>query len=158
MNNRLPGNSPPKIAPRAAKRKTNSGKYTLKNPSKYLGNKSEITWRSSWELRMMHFLDLNPNVINWASEEIKIHYHHPIKNKIATYIPDFFVTYKDKTGAQLSEIIEIKPRKETLLNKKPSMYDKVAITINEAKWAAARAYCSRAGLKFRVLTEDHIFK
>ena len=35
------------------------GKYSLKNPDKYVGNKNP-TYRSSWEFHFMKFCDENP--------------------------------------------------------------------------------------------------
>ena len=50
-----------------------SGKYTVKNPAKYAGNKTPM-YRSSWEWAFMQFCDNHPGVIQWASEAIKIPY------------------------------------------------------------------------------------
>jgi len=33
----------------------------------------------------------------------------------------------------------------------------MTVAINHAKWAAARAWCQRAKIEFRVLTEDSLF-
>ena len=35
--------------------------------------------------------------------------------------------------------------------------DKVSLVVNEAKWQAARAWCKKQGLGFRVITEREIF-
>jgi hypothetical protein len=45
------------------------GYYTPKNPAKYVGDKSTIYYRSSWEKKFMVWADSNPNVIHWNSEE-----------------------------------------------------------------------------------------
>ena len=42
------------------------GKYTLKNPTKYIGTKVP-TYRSSWEFAFMKFCDEHNSVQNWAS-------------------------------------------------------------------------------------------
>ena len=49
------------------------GKYSLKNPEKYIGTKTP-TYRSSWEFTFMKFCDEHPSVAKWASEAIKIPY------------------------------------------------------------------------------------
>lgn len=134
------------------------GLYTPKHPEKYLGDPTKIRYLSSWELKFMYFCDSNPYILNWASEEIRIKYFHPLKQKVCDYIPDFFVKYKNSAGEMISEIIEIKPKKEVSRTKKSTMYDKVSIAVNEQKWAAAKSFCDRAGITFKILTEDNLFR
>lgn len=139
------------------------GQFLPKHPEKYIGNTSEIYFRSSWELRFFQFCDNNLNVLRWASEEIKIPYLKPTdtgknKGKIRHYYPDVYIEYKNSSGEIVKELIEIKPLKETVLTKKSTVYDKVAIAINEAKWNAAHSFCEKNGLKFRILTEKSLFR
>ena len=134
------------------------GLYTPRNPEKYLGDPRKIRFLSSWELSFMNFCDTNPNVIAWGSEEFRVKYFNPIKNKVCDYIPDFIVKYKDAQGNVITEVIEIKPLKETALKPKMSAYDKVALVVNHAKWTAAKAMCDAAGIRFRVLTEQEMFR
>jgi hypothetical protein len=133
------------------------GYYTPLHPEKYLGDPRKIRYLSSWELNFQRFCDNNPNVLAWASEEIRIKYYHPFKRKVCEYIPDFLIKYKDDNGNILTELIEIKPKKETRLTKKSTTYDKVNIAINQQKWTAAISFCNQAGIKFKVLTEDNLF-
>lgn len=133
-----------------------SGIFTPTNPQKYVGKKS-IRWRSSWERVFMVFCDNNPSIINWASESIMIPYINPVTGKNTIYIPDFFIYYIDRTGKHVGEIIEIKPKKETLIEKAKSQRDKIMVAINLSKWSAANKFCKIHGLFFRVLNEDHIF-
>ena len=51
-----------------------------------------------------------------------------------------------------------KPEKETVLKKKSSVYDRVAIAINESKWDAAKAFCNKHGFIFEVMTERQLFQ
>lgn len=132
------------------------GQFIPKNPQKVLG-KANITFRSGWELRVMTMLDNHPNVINWASESISIPYVNPLTGKRTVYIPDFLVVYKDKTGQQRAELVEVKPKKEALAENAKSKKDKAALIVNTAKWAACQAYCKKNGLTFRILTEDSIW-
>jgi hypothetical protein len=133
------------------------GLYTPVNLEKYLGDPAKIRFLSRWELRFMVFCDTNRDVIAWGSEEIKLAYAHPIKNRVAMYIPDFVIKFKDKDDRIRTEIVEIKPMKETVLTERSSNYDKISIAVNHAKWAAAEAFCAQNGMKFRVLTEQSIF-
>jgi hypothetical protein len=133
------------------------GIFTPKNPNKYVG-KHKPKYRSSWELTFMMFCDTNKNVISWASEAINIPYKNPLTGKQTIYIPDFFVLYEDKYGQKKAEIVEIKPKKQSLIESKvASAKERAIVALNHAKWQAAMAYCKRVGLTFRVITEDDIF-
>lgn len=135
--------------------------YVPKHPEKYRGDPAKIVFRSSWEYRFCVFLDNNPNVIEWASEEIAIPYLKPTDStpgKIRNYYPDFFMRYKNKNGDLVTELIEIKPATQTKLRKNATSNEKVTYAVNIAKWKAAEAYCDKLGIKFRVLTEEQLFK
>ena len=41
------------------KRRSYKGKYTLENPDKYVGDKSNIIWRSTWERTAFKWCDRN---------------------------------------------------------------------------------------------------
>lgn len=134
------------------------GLFTPKHPEKYLGDPRKIRFLSSWELRFMHFCDTNPNIMKWGSEEFRVKYYHPIKQKVCEYIPDFIIKYQNTRGEVITEVIEIKPAKQSgLARGNLSTYDKVQLVINNAKWTAAKAMCDNAGIKFRVLTDLDMF-
>lgn len=132
------------------------GIFKPKNPKKYTGAKLP-TYRSSWELQFFIWMDEHQSVVNWASEAIKIPYINPLTNKAANYIPDILIHYVDKNGFKHIELVEIKPLKESLLEKAKSKKDKMAYLQNQAKWKAASAYCKHHGITFRVLTEKDLF-
>ena len=132
------------------------GIFIPKNPQKIIG-KAKITYRSGWEFTVMSLLDSHPNVINWSSESISIPYVNPLTGKKTVYIPDFLVVYSDKHGKQRAELIEVKPKKEAILENAKSKKDMVALVLNTAKWAAGLEFCKKNGLTFRVLTEDQIY-
>lgn len=132
------------------------GTYEPKNPHKYVG-KHKPRYRSGWELRVMMFLDENKHIINWASESIQIPYKNPLTGKQTVYIPDFFVLYEDKDRLVKAEIIEVKPKSQTSLQEARTREDQAHAIVNQAKFMAANAYCKRAGLTFRVISEDSIF-
>ena len=134
------------------------GIYEVKNPQKYVGL-GKPRYRSGWELTFMMFCDNNKNVQQWASESIRIPYRHPLTGKQTIYVPDFLVVYVDKNGKQLAEMVEIKPRKQTLIeSNRASQQQRMVVAVNHAKWAAANAYCRRMGISFRVITEDDLFR
>jgi hypothetical protein len=134
-----------------------SGKYTIQNPEKYVGNRTP-TYRSSWEVTFMRFCDTHPSVVKWASEAISIPYKCPIRNKNTVYIPDFFIQYVDKTGKMFVELIEVKPRNQTVMEKVgKNKHNQVEYVRNVAKWRAAQAWCSAQGIKFRVINEQDLF-
>ena len=55
-----------------------------------------------------------------------------------------------------AEFIEIKPAGQILGNAR-SAGQKAQAVVNEAKWQAAKAFCDRQGVGFRVLTEHELF-
>ena len=139
------------------RKKYAQGIYTIKNPHKYVG-KGKPKYRSGWELTFMIFCDTNDKIIKWASESIVIPYMHPFKDKRTNYIPDFFIVYQDKYGRTNAELIEIKPKAESIITEKVrNARQQAVIAINHAKWHSAKAFCKAQGIKFRVVTEDDLF-
>ena len=136
--------------------KYSQGQFLPKNTHKIIGN-ATIWYRSSWELAMMTFLDTHPSVIQWASESVKIPYTNPLTGRRSQYVPDFLVLYQDKSGRQRAELVEVKPKKEAMLENAKSKRDKAFLMINQAKWQAAMAWCAKNGVTFRLITEDHLF-
>ena len=133
------------------------GKYNLKNPDKYIGNRTP-TYRSSWEFAFMKMCDEHAYIQAWASEAVKIPYRNPLTGKHTIYVPDFFIAYADKNSKQKVELIEIKPANQTHQNKLgPSMHNKAAWVVNQAKWEAAFAWCKQKGITFRILNETDIY-
>jgi hypothetical protein len=133
------------------------GPYTVKNTAKYVG-KGVPRYRSGWELSFMRFLDNNDNVMQWASESIQIPYRNPVTGKQSIYIPDFLVTYRTRNNKLIAEVIEIKPRKQSVIEGKMSNKDRMVVAVNYAKWDQATKWCARNGLKFRVATEYDLFQ
>lgn len=133
------------------------GKFkNFTNPQKYVGEIDKVTYRSLWERNVMMWLDENPNVIEWASEEVAFPYEHPIYNRRARYFPDFYIKMKDGT----TRIVEVKPKKETVKpdqgRKKTQKYISEVATwvVNNEKWIAARYYCAKNNMTFEIWTED----
>lgn len=132
------------------------GIYTVRNADKYVG-KREPRYRSGWEMTFMMFLDSNDNIVNWASESISIPYRNPITGKQSMYVPDFFVTYRDRNNTTRAELIEIKPKKQSLIESRMTDRDRAVVAVNYAKWDAATKWARRNGLIFRVINEDQIY-
>ena len=133
------------------------GKYSLKNPDKFVGNKNP-TYRSSWEFHFMKFCDENPAIASWASEAIKIPFRSPLTGKPTVYVPDFFIQYKDKKGRARVELIEIKPSSQAMReNIGKNKQNQASYVLNMAKWEAASKYCKSKGIRFRVITEMELF-
>ncbi len=139
-----------------------SGKFSPKNTNKYLGDPTNIWYRSLWERRVMVYLDENSTVVEWSNEEIVIPYLSPVDNKLHRYFPDFFVRLRNKQGLIESTIIEVKPASQARPPKMQKRATRRYITevmtwgVNEAKWKAADAYCKDRGWKFVVVTEKDL--
>lgn len=133
------------------------GAFNIKNPEKYVGNGTP-RYRSGWEFTVMTFCDNNPAVQQWASESIKIPYRDPLSGKHTVYVPDFLVVYVDAQQKKHAELWEIKPAKQTILEKVgKNAYDQAQFVKNQAKWAAANSWSQQHGLKFRVINEGDIY-
>ena len=138
------------------------GRYKPKNSYKYLGNPTNIIYRSMWECKLMMYLDQHPDVLAWASEEVVIPYKSPIDGKRHRYFPDFYV--KRRVNSRIREsLIEVKPSEQTVPPKKKNKvtrkYLKEVRTwgVNEAKWKAATSYCKDRGWDFKIMTEKELY-
>ena len=137
------------------------GIFNPKNPKKYNGKANNIVYRSSWEFRVMKWLDDNPKVIWWASEELPIPYKSPIDQKVHRYFPDFIVRIKRKDGQETTMILEIKPESQTkqpVRRRKTARFIQESTTyaVNQEKWRAADLFCKEHGWQFKVLTEKDL--
>jgi hypothetical protein len=132
------------------------GAYTVKNTAKYVG-RGTPRYRSGWELTFMMFLDSNENVLQWASESISIPYRNPLTGKSSMYVPDFLITYRNKNNQLIAELVEIKPKKQSVIESKMSAREGAVVAVNYAKWDAATKWARRNGLSFRVITENDMF-
>jgi hypothetical protein len=134
-----------------------SGKYQIQNPEKYVGNK-QPTYRSSWEYTFMKTCDTHPAIVKWASEAISIPYRCPVTGRQTVYVPDFFIQYVDKNGAMHVELIEVKPRNQTMREHVGrNKNNQIEYARNLSKWQAAHAWCRKQGIKFRVINEQDLF-
>ena len=139
------------------------GKYIPINPKKYVGNSSQIIYRSLWERKLMVYCDRNDNIIEWGSEEVIVPYRSPWDGKMHRYFPDFYMKVKQTNGTYKKFIIEVKPKAQckeptkTPKRKTRKWYKEVQTWgINQAKWKSATDYCENRGMEFTILTEDHL--
>ena len=105
----------------------------------------------------MNFCDNNEHILQWASESIQIPYRNPITGRQTIYIPDFFITYRGRDNTVRAELIEIKPKKQSVVESKASARDRATVAVNYAKLDAATKWARRNGVVFRVITEDMMF-
>ena len=137
------------------------GWFRPKNPKKYNGDPTNIVYRSSWEHRVMKYLDDSPNIIWWASEELPIKYVSPVDNKVHRYFPDFIAKIKKRDGSIKTVVMEIKPEKQTKLPKQTRktrrfIQETATYAVNQEKWRAADLFCKEHGWEFMVLTEKDL--
>ena len=137
------------------------GWFKPRNPQKYKGDSNGIVYRSSWELRVMKYLDDNPAVIWWASEELPIRYISPIDNKVHRYFPDFIVRTKRKDGQETTMVLEVKPYRQTQMpvqKRKTQRFinEMATYAVNQEKWKAADLFCKEHGWQFKLITEKEL--
>jgi hypothetical protein len=139
-----------------------SGLFKPKHPEKYVGDPTNIVYRSSWEVKVMSWLDNNDSIITWASEELFIPYISPVDNRWHRYFPDFLVKYRTKDNKLSTMMLEVKPKKQTAQPEPQKRKTKQFINevktwgVNQAKWKAASEYCLDRGWEFKLITEDHL--
>ena len=132
------------------------GRYKIKNPDKYLGNPTNVIFRSLWERNTFRWCENNPKVRAWSSEEIVVPYKCKVDNKLHRYFVDLYVEMNN--GQTI--LVEIKPKKETLPPKQPKRKTKkclnevITFSKNQDKWEAADQYARHKGWKFQVWTEE----
>jgi len=100
-------------------------------------NQKDIIFRSSWEHLVFESLEIDPDVIEYFSEDLRIPYYME-GNK--NYIPDLLIKYRNNKIL----LVEIKPKCQILDEK------------NVLKFEAAKEYCKKNNYVFEVWTEDKI--
>lgn len=134
------------------------GRFIPLNPKKYMGDATNIIYRSSWELKFLKKLDSSSNVLGYVSEEVVIPYLSPVDLKMHRYFVDILVVSKSKVVT----LIEIKPWAQTQPPKTGSRKKSTVINetmtyaVNCAKWEAAEAYCKKKGWIFKIVTEKDL--
>lgn len=141
------------------KGKYHQGLFKPVYPQKYIGDVNNIIYRSSWELKLLMWCDLNPSVIKYNSEGIKIPYWSEVDQKQRTYWIDFIIQYKTRDGIIKTSLVEVKPEKQcsppSKRGKRQDRYLQECYTweVNKAKWAAAKEYAAKNGMDFMIMNE-----
>lgn len=138
--------------------KTYKGRYRVRDRSKYKGDPDNVVYRSMWERQAFRWVERNPDIVAWNSEEVVIPYVCKTDNKQHRYFMDLW--FRTKQGTEY--LIEIKPKKETVKPKKPKRRTKRYLTEattyikNQSKWEAATRYAQHYGMRFEVWHEDRL--
>jgi len=144
------------------------GRVQLRNPQKYMGI-GNPTYRSSWEEKVVHYLDLNQRVIRWGGENIIIPYHFALDKSpgnVHRYYTDFYCEVLDKENNIKKFILEVKPKSSLSAPVKPKnptkkamknyLYQLSTYIKNKNKWDATEAYCKAHNITFKKITEQDI--
>ena len=163
----------------------NQGNYIPKYKDKVikLNTQGGVYYRSSWEKKIMTWLDNNKTITKWGAECMRIPYqmthfdNGDIRVKNHTYYPDFYYEIDQGNGMTKKVVAEVKPMKEykMVLNlqekklqvpdSKSSMkkmknfeYDLKMAQKNSEKWKTMISYCEKKGWDFIIITEEHLKK
>lgn len=164
--------------------KYDQGNYIPKNKEKVLklNEKGGVYYRSSWEKKIMTWLDLNKNIVKWGAECMRIPYQittmveGDLKLKSHSYFPDFYYELKRDNGEIKSVVVEVKPQKEyedALLFEKGQFEVQENLNLkklknleyrfktaqkNSEKWKTMIKWCDKKGYEFIIITEQHLKK
>ena len=110
----------------------------------------------------MKYFDINPSILQWASEEVVIPYYDSMTKKVRRYFPDFLIKVKTSEGIN-THLIEVKPSKDLRppvggKGKKKStvLYEMKTYQMNRDKFASARKWCDDRNIIFDIWTEKHL--
>jgi hypothetical protein len=164
--------------------KYHQGNYIPKNKDKVikLNNFGGLFYRSSWEKKIMVWLDMNEKILRWSAEGIKIPYQiSKVNNGLVslethTYYPDFYYEMENQDGELRKIVVEVKPKSEyndVLLFESGKFDVSNATTIkklknieyrfkmaqkNSEKWKTMIRWCEKKGYEFIIITEDSLKK
>ena len=133
-----------------------SGRYSVKNPSKYEGDPTKVMYRSLWERHAFKHCDDSSNIVKWSSEEVVIPYLYEVDRKYHRYFMDLKIVYKNGTTV----LVEIKPDGQTRPPKgarrtKRYLTESLTYVKNMNKWRAAEEYAKDRGWHFVIWTEKN---
>lgn len=144
------------------------GYYKPIHPDKYIGDPTNIIFRSSWEYRFCKYCDDNETIVKWSSEPISVKYVNPLDNQEHNYYIDFYARVK-KDEKEEEYLIEVKPEaslarplmesgSQTIKRLKNYNYEMRTWITNRAKFQAAKKYAESMGQKFVIVTENFLFE
>ena len=77
---------------------------------------------------------------------------------------DFYIKVKNTDGTVDKYLIEVKPYHQTIppkpspkKSKKTMLIEQKTWITNQEKWKAAREFCAKRGLKFKLVTEVELY-
>lgn len=148
------------------------GQFRPGNIKKYTGDVNNIVFRSGMELCLFKYLDGNPNIVGWSSEETIIPYILPtidqktkkVVNKMHRYFMDVKAEVRMKDGTTKTYLIEVKESTQTRPPKLPKTGKKTArflreqqtYNVNHVKWETAEKVCQKMGWEFLIMTEKQL--
>lgn len=161
----------------------NQGNYVPKNRDKVikLNTQGGVYFRSSWEKKIMHWLDNNNTITKWGAECLRIPYqmthfdNGDTKIKEHSYFPDFYYEMRLSDGTLKQVVVEVKPMKEfqmvqdlnegklnvpenSMKKLKNFEYDLKMAYKNKQKWETMINWCNKKGYDFIIITEQHLKK
>lgn len=164
--------------------KYHQGNYIPRNKDKVLklNTQGGVYYRSSWEKKIMTWLDLNKDIKKWGAECMRIPYqvttmeNGDMKLKSHTYFPDFYYELRNSNGDLKQVVVEVKPQKEyedALLFEKGEFKVQENLNLkklknleyrfktaqkNSEKWKTMIKWCEKKGYEFIIITENHLKK
>jgi hypothetical protein len=163
--------------------KDHGGNYVPKNKDKVLklNTQGGVYYRSSWEKKIMYWLDNKKEIIKWGAECLRIPYqmthfdNGDMRVKEHSYYPDFYYEMRNSDGVLKQVVVEVKPMKEykmvQLLKEgklevpekgikklKSFEYDLKMAYKNKNKWETMIRWCDKKGYDFIIITEEHLKK
>src|SRR5574343_1141390 len=153
----------PEIIPKKKKNKRGylQGLFIPKNPKKYEGDLSKLSYKSKYELSVMKIFDANPNIIKWSYEPFSIPYFSEWDNKQRNYWIDFIIQKRSSNGEIETLAIEVKPYCQTIPPKKGRRKKQETYLrecedwqVNSDKWKAAEIWAKKNGIRFVKVTEN----
>lgn len=151
------------------------GKYYVKNKAKCLNKSGIIEYKSSYEAKFCHELDVKrKNVVSWSYETLTVTYKSPIDKKLHRYYIDFIFDVRQHDGSIQKFLVEIKPshekeeielfeskgitpKKHGNMKAESWLFKQRAFLVNVEKWRSAKRYAEAKGYTFLVVTEKDLF-
>lgn len=146
------------------------GYHQLENPDKLIGYynaKMGVPYRSGLELLFIKRIDTSSKCVRWSYEpdELIISYLNPVKQKICSYYPDFYVEIIGNSNKLMKYLIEVKSKKDTekperekYKSKEKYLYQLAISAVTEAKRKAAVEFCKNKSMIYEYITESYFTK
>ena len=157
-------------------------KFIPRHPEKCLNTNGKCEkplplMRSSWEMIVANFCDIEENVLEWGSEVIEIPYYSSLDGKTHRYITDFALITKNRQGNKEKWLVEVKPeaqvpkldelghikfpelnRNKKLTESRIERWQEMCNVLrkNHEKWTAARKWAKDHGYIFKLITEREL--